>query len=338
MNAKQAAFLVGKVILAAAIMAWLFHRTDAHVVWLSIRDAHRIPIVAGLILWLVTIVIAGWRWNRLLGILGIHIPVTSLTCVVPIAQFFSVFLPGSTGDDLTRMLYVSRLAPGRVGEACTTVLLDRFIGLVSVLLLAAFCIPWQWSVMSASSQTRWIALGMLAAGAISCLGGAIFFLAGHPTHRWFEKRLRLRPAHSLRDEAARIWGVLCDNKLLVAKVIGAALITQLIHCGVFYLAGLSVGIRTPLLIWTTFVPIVLAANALPITIAGVGIREYLLVLFLGVIAGVDSERAIAASFVIFAMILAMCLLGGLLYIFYRPKRKVTTVDELTAPAGSALEP
>ena len=335
MNAKQAAFLVAKVIIAVAIITWLFHRTDAYLVWLSVRDAHRIPIVVGLILWLVTIVIAGWRWNRLLGILGIHIPVKSLICVVPIAQFFSVFLPGSTGDDLTRMLYVSRLAPGRVGEACATVLLDRFIGLVSVLLLAAFCIPWQWSIMSSSSQTRWIALGMLGAGAISFLGGGVFFLAGHPTHRWFEKRLRLRTAHSLRDEAARIWGVLCDNKLLVAKVIGAAVIIQLIHCGVFYLAGLSVGVRSPLLIWLTFVPIVLASNALPITIAGIGVREYLLVLFLGVIAGVDSERAIATSFVIFAMILTMCLLGGLLYIFYRPKRKVVTIDEADAPAGAA---
>jgi uncharacterized membrane protein YbhN (UPF0104 family) len=331
MNGKQAAILVGKIILAVAIITWLFRRTDAYLVWLRVRDAHRFPIVVGLMLWLLTIVIAGWRWNRLLGILGIHVPVKSLTCVVPIAQFFSVFLPGSIGDDLTRMLYVSRLAPGRVGEACTTVLLDRFIGLVSVLLLAAFCVPWQWSIMSSSSQTHWIALGMIAAGAFSCVGGAIFFLAGHPTHRWFEKRLRLRPAHSLRDEAARIWGVLCDNKLLVAKVIGAALVTQLIHCGIFYLAGLSVGIRTPLLIWLTFVPIVLASNALPITIAGIGVREYLLVLFLGVIAGVDSERAIAASFVIFAMILMMCLLGGLLYVFYRPKRKVVTVDEPGTP-------
>jgi uncharacterized membrane protein YbhN (UPF0104 family) len=212
------------------------------------------------------------------------------------------------------------------------VLLDRFIGLTSVLLFALFCVPWQWSLMSASSQTRWIALGMLSAGALTCLGGAIFFLAGHPTHRWFEKRLRLRPAHSLRDEAARIWGLLCNNKMLVAIVISAALITQLVHCVIFYLAGVSVGIESPLLPWLTFVPIVLAANALPITIAGIGIREYLLVLFLGVITHVDGAHAVATSFVILSLILIICLLGGLLYIFYRPKSKLESSAETGAPA------
>jgi len=331
-SAKQAAFLAAKIIFAVAVITWLFHKIDAHRVWLVVRDAHRLPIFFGLLLWLVTILIAGWRWNQLLGILGIHVSVKSLTCVVPIAQFFSVFLPGSTGDDLTRMLYISRLAPRRVGEACATVLLDRFIGLTSVLVLALFCVPWQWSLMSASSQTRWIALGMLSAGAFTCLGGAVFFLAGHPTHRWFEKRLRLRPAHSLRDEAARIWGLLCNNKMLVAIVISAALITQLVHCVIFYLAGVSVGIESPLLPWFTFVPIVLAANALPITIAGIGIREYLLVLFLGVIIHVDGAHAVATSFVILSLILMICLLGGLLYIFYRPKSKLESSAETGAPA------
>jgi hypothetical protein len=331
-SAKQTAFLAAKIIFAVAVITWLFHKIDAHRVWLVVRDAHRLPIFFGLLLWLVTILIAGWRWNQLLGILGIHVSVKSLTCVVPIAQFFSVFLPGSTGDDLTRMLYISRLAPRRVGEACATVLLDRFIGLTSVLVLALFCVPWQWSLMSASSQTRWIALGMLSAGAFTCLGGAIFFLAGHPTHRWFEKRLRLRPAHSLRDEAARIWGLLCNNKMLVAIVISAALITQLVHCVIFYLAGVSVGIESPLLPWFTFVPIVLAANALPITIAGIGIREYLLVLFLGVIIHVDGAHAVATSFVILSLILMICLLGGLLYIFYRPKSKLESSAETGAPA------
>jgi hypothetical protein len=154
-------------------------------------------------------------------------------------------------------------------------------------------------VLSTSRQTYWIAVAILLAGAFVCVGGAIFFLGGHPTHRWFVKRLRFRPGHSLRDEVARIWGLVCNNKMLVATVIGAALVTQLVHCVIFYLAGVSVGIQSPLLPWLTFVPIVLAANALN-TIAGIGIREYLLVLFL-VIAH-DGEQAVATSFVILSLI------------------------------------
>jgi uncharacterized membrane protein YbhN (UPF0104 family) len=331
-SAKQAAFLAAKIIFAVAVITWLFHKIDAHRVWLGVRDAHRLPILFGLLLWLVTIVIAGWRWFRLLGIFDIKIPLRSVTTVVPIAQFFSMFLPGSAGDDLTRMLYISRLAPGRVGEACATVLLDRFIGLTSVLVLALFCVPWQWSLLSTSRQTYWIAVAILLAGAFVCVGGAIFFLGGHPTHRWFVKRLRFRPGHSLRDEVARIWGLLCNNKMLVATVISAALITQLVHCVIFYLAGVSVGIESTLPPWLTFVPIVLAANALPITIAGIGIREYLLVLFLGVIIHVDGAHAVATSFVILSLILIICLLGGLLYIFYRPKSKLESSAETGAPA------
>lgn len=320
MNKRQAAFLIAKIIFAIGVVTWLVHKVDVPRVWSHVRDARPIPFVLGIVLSLSTVLIAGWRWQRLLAIFGINPPLKSLVCVVPIGAFFAIFLPGSTGDDLTRMLYISRLAPGRVGEACTSVVLDRCIGLTAILLLALVCVPWQWSVLATSSQTYWIALIILSAGLAVCIGGAVFFLAGHATHRWYAKRLRSRPAHTLRDEAARMWGLLCDNKIVVAKLVGAAVIAQLIQCISFYLAGVSVGIPESLAVWLTFLPIVLAANALPITIAGIGVREYLLVLFLGVIAGVDSERAFAASVVMFAIMLTISLVGGLLYIFYRPKR------------------
>jgi uncharacterized membrane protein YbhN (UPF0104 family) len=332
MNKRQTAFLIAKITFAVVVIAWLFHKIDLSRVWSSVRHAHGAPIFLGIALSLFTVVIAGWRWHRLLGVFDITVPLKSVICIVPIGQFFAIFLPGSTGDDLTRMLYISRLAPGRIAEACTTVLLDRCIGLTSVLLLAVLCVPWQWTLLSTSSQTYWIAVAILSAGAVVCLGGVVFFLAGYPTHRWFEKRLRSLPAHSLRDEAARIWGLLCDNKMVVGKLVGAALIAQLLQFVSFYLAGVSVGIHRSVLVWLSFLPIVFAANALPITIAGIGVREYLLILFLGVIAGVDSERAFAASFVMFSMMLTICLLGGLLYIFYRPKSKLATSDEISAPA------
>lgn len=333
MNKRRAAFLCAKLLFAACVIAWLFHKVDILHVWMRVRDAARLPIITGVLLCFGTVIISGWRWQRLLRVFQIAIPLPALICIAQIGQFFMVFLPGPTGDDLTRMLYISRLAPGRVGESCTTVLIDRCLGLASVLVLAVLCTPWQWKVLSTSRQTHWLALVILSAGIGVCLFGAIFFLAGHPTHQWFAKGLRALPAHSWRDEIARIWGLLCVNKSAVAQVIVAAIVTQLSLCTLFYLAGLSVGIDAPLASWLTFVPIVLAANALPITIAGFGVREYLLVLFLGVTSQIESERALAASFVAFSMTLIVSLLGGLLYIFYRPKPKPLDPDKGALPAG-----
>jgi uncharacterized protein (TIRG00374 family) len=328
---RQGAFLVLKFVFAATVLAWLLHKVNVRRVIETVASAGRVEIAGGVLLCLGMVVLAGWRWHRWLAIFDIHVFAGPLMCIALIGQFFMMFLPGPTGDDLTRMLYISRLAPGRVGEACTTVLLDRCIGLASVLVLAVVCIPWQWDILSSSNETHWFALTILSAGAVICVFGVLFFWMGHPTHLWFEKRLRSLPAHSLRDEAARIWGLLCANKRSIALIGCAALASQFLSCVLFYLAGHSVGIQASFLTWLTFVPIVLAANALPITFAGLGVREYLLVLFLGLTARVDAERALAASFVAFSIILILSLLGGVLYIFYRPKPKSPGLGEIAEP-------
>jgi uncharacterized membrane protein YbhN (UPF0104 family) len=71
---------------------------------------------------------------------------------------------------------------------------------------------------------------------------------------------------------------------------------------------------------------------LPIAFAGPGVREYLLVLFLGITARVERERALAASFVAFSITLIICLLGGVLYIFYKPKPNSAPIEQETEPA------
>src|SRR5438874_8083307 len=174
MSKRQTAFLIGKILFAAAVITLICRKFDLSHVWISIRDAQRLPIFLGILLCLCTVVISGWRWQRLLRAFQIDVPLAPLICIAQIGQFFVMFLPGPTRDDLTRMLYISRLAPGRVPEACTTVLLDRCIGLASVLVLAVVCIPWQWSILSTSSETRWLALIILSACAAICLLGAAF--------------------------------------------------------------------------------------------------------------------------------------------------------------------
>jgi uncharacterized membrane protein YbhN (UPF0104 family) len=322
MSFRQAVFVAAKIVFAISVLGWLLSsgKVDAARVWSSVRETRLGLIAAGVGLCLLTVAIAGWRWHRLLRAFQIHLPLWSLTCIAQIGQFFMMFLPGPAGDDLTRMLYVSRLAKGRVGEACATVLLDRVIGLASVLLLALVCMPWQWAALTSTAETRTLALGIVAAGLVVCAGGAVFFALN--TRRmlalvhWCVGRL---PESGLKVKLGKIGRLVSVGRRAVGQVVLAAICTQLLLCVLFHLAGAAVGIPTPLTVWMSFVPVVLAANAIPITIAGLGVREYLLVLFLGVLGGIDGGRALAASLVVFAMILAVCLLGGVVYIFYRPK-------------------
>lgn len=96
----------------------------------------------------------------------------------------------------------------------------------------------------------------------------------------------------------------------------------------FYLARMAVGLHIPMLIWMGVVPIILAASAVPITIAGIGVREYLLVMFLWVLTNADQEKALATSFIVFAMILIVSLIGGVIYSIYRSKTDLVTTTSL----------
>ena len=320
MTKRQVLFVMAKLVFAAAVIVWLLQKVDAARVWASVREAHRGPILLGIVLCLLTVLIAGWRWHRLLRAIGITIPVRSLTYIAQIGQFFTVFLPGPTGDDLTRMLYISRIAKGRVGEACTTVLLDRCIGLASVLGLALLCIPWQWDLLATSRTTYWLACGMVATGAMVGGGGMIFFALDRVRlERMRNSMLGLLPEGKLRRQFSRMGELLVLNRRAVAQVIAAAVGTQLLLCVLYGLAGRAVGIALPMGVWLSFVPIVLAANAVPITIAGLGVRESLMVLFLGVVGQVEQEQALAASLVVLGMTLTVCLFGGVVYVFYRPQ-------------------
>jgi uncharacterized membrane protein YbhN (UPF0104 family) len=279
-------------------------------------------VIAGILLCWFTILIAGWRWHRLLAAFQIGIPLPALVCIAQIGQFFSMLMPGPTGDDLTRLLYISRLTKGmRVGEACTSVLLDRCIGLSSVLLLAVCCIPWQWAPMATQPESRWIAVGILSVGGVVAVASALFFLIdGRVMQRLSDGSLRLLPASRIRHDLSVISRHVFASKMAIAQVMVAAVCTQLVLCVVFYLAGRSVGIQLPLTLWLGFVPVVLAANAVPITIAGIGVREGLMTLFLGVLAHIDSDRATAASIVAFSITVVVCLLGGVVYILYKPRK------------------
>lgn len=325
-----------KLLVASAAVYWLQKKVDAQNVLRVLREADPVFFGGAFLLGLLNLLNGGFRWNRLLGALRISIPVGTLTAIAQIGQFFAVFLPGTAGDDVTRLVYIARLAPGRVREACATVLLDRVIGLSCLFMLAFVCIPANWNLLQGQPSTRWIATGFLFAGGAVLLGGALFFsLSAVTLNRLIDRFESPLKRFGFVTELAAMARAFGGSRGTLALVIAAALLTQSMICAGFYFAGRAVGIELPLFSWMSFVPVIVASSALPITFAGIGVREYLLLLFVGSAAvAVDQERILAASLLVLALGLLMALLGGLVYLLYRPAAVVESVGGVEGAADS----
>lgn len=302
----------------AALVLWLLLREADFTVLVRTLAGASVPLLLlGVALNVGTVLIAGLRWKLLVRAAGLHLRWKDLTCIAFIGQFFATFLPGPVGDDLTRMVYVARVAGEKTPLALSSVVLDRLIGLSVILMLALFVTPWHYELLSKNPQTALLASGLVAGGgAVVGLFAIFFSVPRHWLHVAGGRLMNLIPEGHWRQQAGRFVGAYLDHRRTIALVMAAALGTQVVLCLLFWLAGAAVGITVGPGVWFGFVPVVLAANALPVTVAGLGIREYLVVLFLGVLGHVPQELALAASLAAFGMMLATNMLGGLVFLAY----------------------
>ena len=112
-----------------------------------------------------------------------------------IGQFFSAFLLGTTGGDVIKIFYVARAVPDRKAAVGFTVVVDRVIGMIALLLVGAvLAIPNIQLLMSQHYTKLYTALfylfvlGGVGASILASIGPA---LLKHPTIRSLAKRLPL---------------------------------------------------------------------------------------------------------------------------------------------------
>lgn len=315
---QKAIYPLIKLAVVGLALFWLSRRVDFAGVWRVLLGAKVGFLVLAGVLTLLPVAISGYRWRALLGTLGIELSAGRLALICQIGQFFGVLVPGLAGDDGTRLLYVSRLSPGRANQACSTVLLDRVIGFCCLFALSLVCIPLNWTLLSAQSSTKAVALGVLAVGVPVLAGCAFLFcLSGPQLEKAFGFVRRRFPSSHVVKEWAAAADIFARNKAALLGVAVAALCTQVLICATYWTVGAAVGIEAPLLVWTSFVPVIVLAGVLPITFAGIGVRDYLLFLFLGSPQDGGGDRLAALSLLLLGYTLFSALLGGVVYLFYK---------------------
>lgn len=264
-------------------------------------------LTGALILTFAGVVLSAVRWSAVLAALGLHEDFKRLLSLYFAGQFMGNVLPSTIGGDALR---VSRLAKEN-GEPPTTfasVVLERLSGwlvLPALTLFALLVNPGLRDFGKASTVAFAVAAGTLV------LLVVVVFLATRRSNG-LEERLEQREGWRRFTGAVR-FGIneLAHRPGATVRILATGLAYQLILIASALMAARALGLPssvgpTALL---AFVPAVLIAQVLPISISGLGVREGLFALFLRPL-GVPQSQAIALGLLLYLLNLVVSLFGA----------------------------
>ncbi|MBI4880807.1 MAG: flippase-like domain-containing protein [Planctomycetes bacterium] len=270
--------------------------------------------------------IATYRWYRLL--LGATLSTTfgrafNLTLI---GLFFNFVMPGLTGGDLVKAVYVARDHRGKVVDALLTLLADRALGITGLALVAALVIPV--NLDEYAGVAPWI-YGFLALEA-ACV--CLFFSQGVRRALRIDALLaRLPLAGALRavDQAILLYRTRTRLMLLLLLLsMGVHLFVVSGFCAI----GAGIALDVPRATYFAVVPICLIAMALPLAPSGFGVGEMAFVYFWSA-QGVSSSRALALALVYRMVQLAVSLGGGISLALQKERVSAGEAERLAANGG-----
>ncbi len=202
-----------------------------------------------------------------------------------IAVLFGTALPGQLAGDAVKAFRLARAAPdvGEVTAAVAAVAVDKIIGMFALLLLTAIGLG-----LNAATFGEEV---VIAAGVITVLipvGLMVVLLA--PLPAWLGKW----------GQEFAAWRTVALTPSALLRSLALGVLFQILSIATFDILGDALGIDLPLTAWAVIVGLISVILLLPVTVAGLGLREGSLVAVLAMV-GEGRGPALALSFALLAI-------------------------------------
>ncbi len=291
-----------KLVVSTCLIGWLLLRTPLGDVTADLARVGFGIFIAGVLLSLLGWIDAAIR----LWVVAPELPLIEVVRMSFIAQFYGMVLPGQLAGDVVKIWRLGRFQHFP-GHAAAATLVDRGIATFALFAIGAF------ATFALDTIPRGLGVVLLCATFVIAIAGLLLSLSSvrdrlvrlaniASSRPWLARlsELMQRLAHALHDAMRR------PARLLICFLL--ALVFHAICIGNHMLIGHALGIDIGLSAWCLVYAGVSVLMLLPISIAGIGLREGgyvgLLALF-----GTSRETALALSFVFLGYALIGALLG-----------------------------
>lgn len=281
-----------KFALAFAIIFWLWNSGKIDFGLIAESAKNPVPWLIGLLLLLVQILCATYRWKLILET-KIKTPLNfpRILGVEWIGLFFNTILPGAVTGDLVKLLYAKDLSPG-IDKTflVTSALMDRILGLFGLI-----------SLLGLSSMLFYSPLISMAPGIrelihlnfLLFLGMIVFIICMFLPARIQEVFLgpisRIpKLGNQARKTLEQIWIIGQYKKVVIFCIVLSMCAQSLMILAFWNIASPFFGKGVPLQYAFTFIPAGLITIAIPIFPNGLGIGHAVfdkLFMFFGVVNG-----------------------------------------------------
>jgi hypothetical protein len=190
---RQVVFLVLRLAVGIAVLGWL-ERTGA----LNIPSLVRV-----LRIWPLTLIAVGMlfldlllmavRVSLLFRVQRLSLSSGNALQLTPIGFLFSMVLPGTAGGEIAKFYYAGRENQGRRPEIAAALLVDRLIGLFSMILLPLLFAPFFSELVRSVAAIKDI-LWIDALLTVGLLLGVVLVISCEPTRLWFSGLLTRWPS------------------------------------------------------------------------------------------------------------------------------------------------
>jgi uncharacterized membrane protein YbhN (UPF0104 family) len=304
-----------KLAVSVALLAWLFSRIDVARLSASVRRASGLWLVVALAVYFLNVLASTWRWHLLLAAQDVQVRRRTLLGSFLVALFFNNFLPSNIGGDVIRIRDTARAARSKT-LAATVVLIDRGLGLMGLVLVAAMGA----TIAEASRHgatpiwSSWLWAGFLVGAAASA--PAVLAPAGlgrllqpltvfHP--EWVGGRI---------EKVTAVLARFRDRPTALAGCFGGAVVVQATIVVFYFIVAYALHLNMAFWDLAVIVPMSFVVQLLPLSVNGFGLREATFALYFQRV-GQPLEAALLVSLVPTALIMLFSLSGAAVYISRR---------------------
>lgn len=322
-----------QILVSVGLLWWIFHDPEKRAQMAdALRAADWFWFLPGLACVGAVIALQTRRWTWLLRAVDIRLPWLRCLRLNLIGMFFNLFLLGATGGDVVRIYYAMREARGDKAGAFLSIALERVIGLLALALVSGVVVALQWPELMRSpvAKASVLTIGLILGASVAVVIAGAIVAALRLEHR-LPERLPLRRA--IIDLAAATHRYAKAPGTLAAAFL-ISIPSHLLLFASFYFAARALTNSLTLANIFSVMPIVNVITSLPISLGGVGAREQLFQSLLGSLHGTPAAQAVLIGLCGYLLMVAWSLIGGLVYLFYRPSDGgVASISEMTEAAG-----